>query len=123
MASIFVQEPGKETKYYPLGRRTNVIGRDEGLLIQILDNHVSRKHLQLLYNKDEDYFVANDMDSKHGTFLNGAKLRNETRLRDGDNLTIGQTNIFFSNEDFPDKDNALKYYKKVGERYRNTLTD
>ena len=45
MASIIVMTGAQKGNYYPLGHRTNVVDRDEGLLIQILDEHVSRKHM------------------------------------------------------------------------------
>lgn len=51
MASLIVTSGKHEGDYYPLGRRTNVIGRDEALPIQVLDNMVSRKHLQIRYDE------------------------------------------------------------------------
>ena len=38
MASIIVMTGTQKGDYYPLGRRTNVIGRDEALPVQILDD-------------------------------------------------------------------------------------
>ena len=52
MASLIVSSGKQEGDYYPLGRRTNVIGRDEALFIQILDHMVSRKHLQIRFDPD-----------------------------------------------------------------------
>ena len=52
MASLIVTSGKQEGDYYPLGRRTNVIGRDEALFIQILDNMVSRKHLQIRFDPE-----------------------------------------------------------------------
>ena len=52
MASLIVMSgPGVDT-FYPLGRRTTVVGRDEGISFQILDPHVSRKHFQILFKPD-----------------------------------------------------------------------
>ena len=122
MASIIVTSGTDEDKYYPLGHRTNVIGRDEALLIQILDEHVSRKHMQIRFDKETKLYYALDMKSKHGVFINGHKIEREIILNDGDNICIGETNIMFLKEDFPDKESALAHYKKVGERRRSTLT-
>ena len=47
MASIIVMTGEQEGDYYPLGQRTNVIGRAENLPIQILDERVSRKHMKI----------------------------------------------------------------------------
>jgi pSer/pThr/pTyr-binding forkhead associated (FHA) protein len=70
MASLIVIS-GKQTgEFLPLGRRTTVIGRDEALMIQILDDRVSRKHLQISYDKDKNEYHAIDMSSKHGVLTN-----------------------------------------------------
>ena len=49
MASIIVMTGAQKGNYYPLGHRTNVAGRDEGLLIQILDEHISRIQVFPMY--------------------------------------------------------------------------
>jgi pSer/pThr/pTyr-binding forkhead associated (FHA) protein len=123
MASIIVMTGAQKGHYYPLGHRTSVIGRDEGLLIQIIDEHVSRKHLQIRFDKDEGLYHALDMKSKHGVFINGSKIDNETALADCDQIHIGQTDLLFTEKDFDDGESALSYYKKVGERIRPTIID
>jgi pSer/pThr/pTyr-binding forkhead associated (FHA) protein len=123
MASIIVLDGAQKDSYYPLGHRTNVIGRDEALMIQILDERVSRKHLQIRYNKDKDEYRALDMSSKHGVLINGNKISAETPLQDGDKITLGTTTLWFTMSDFPDKESALSHYKKVGERSRPTYIE
>jgi pSer/pThr/pTyr-binding forkhead associated (FHA) protein len=123
MASLIVLDGSQKDSYYPLGRRTNVIGRDEALMIQILDDRVSRKHLQISYDKDKNEYRAIDMSSKHGVLINGNKIKDETRLVDGDNITIGAITLWFTVSDFPDKESALSHYKKVGERSRPTFIE
>jgi pSer/pThr/pTyr-binding forkhead associated (FHA) protein len=123
MASLIVLDGPQKDSYYPLGHRTNVIGRDEALMIQILDDRVSRKHLQIKYDKDKDGYHALDMNSKHGVFINGNKIKDETRLVDGDYITIGAITLWFTVGDFPDKESALSHYKKVGERSRPTYIE
>ncbi|MGD0573398.1 MAG: FHA domain-containing protein [Sedimentisphaerales bacterium] len=121
MASLIVLDGPQKDDYYPLGRRTNVIGRDEALMIQILDERVSRKHLQISYDKDKNEYRAIDMSSKHGVLINGNKIKEETCLVDGDYITIGAITLWFTVSDFPDKESALSHYKKVGERSRPTF--
>ncbi len=123
MASIFVMTGTQKGNYYPLGHRTNVVGRDEGLLIQILDEHVSRKHMQIGFDKDKGQYYALDMKSKHGVYINGSKIDNQTALADCDQIHIGQTNLLFTEKDFADPESALSHFKKVGERIRPTITD
>ena len=78
MASIIVATGPQKGDYYPLGHRTNVVGRDEALPIQILDEHISRKHMQIRFNSDKNEYYALDMKSKHGVSINGHKIENET---------------------------------------------
>jgi len=123
MASIFVMTGTQKGNYYPLGHRTNVVGRDEGLLIQILDEHVSRKHMQIGFDKDKGQYYALDMSSKHGVYINGSKIDNQTALADCDQIHIGQTDLLFTEKDFDDPESALSHFKKVGEGIRPTIID
>ncbi len=120
MASIFIISGDKKGSYYPLGHRTNVLGRNEALPIQILDDLVSRKHLQIRYDKLQDKHYAVDMKSKHGVFINDRKISEETALVDGDEILIGHTTLLFTEKDFDDRESALSHFKKVGERMRPT---
>ena len=120
MASIIIASGEQKGDYYPLGQRTNVIGRAEMLPVQILDDLVSRKHLQIRYVKEEGKYYAVDMKSKHGVFINGGKIAGETTLVDGDEILIGQTALLFTDKDFDDRESALSHFKKAGERARPT---
>lgn len=120
MASIIVTSGRQEGHYYPLGRRTNVIGRDEALPIQILDNLVSRKHLQIRYDKESGRYQALDMNSRNGVYVNNQRISEETALSDGDVVMVGMATLLFVDEDFDSEASALLYYKKVGERMRLT---
>jgi len=120
MASIIIISGPRKGNFYPLGQRTNVIGRAEALPIQILDDLVSRKHVQIRYDKDKNQYYALDMKSKHGVFINEKKITQETTLVDGDEILIGQTALMFTEKDFDDRESALSHFKKVGERMRPT---
>ena len=120
MASIIVTSGPQKGDYYPLGQRTNVIGRDEALPIQVLDELVSRKHLQIGFDKDMKRYYAFDMKSKHGVFINGKKINKETILADGDQIHIGRTTLLFTDQDFDNRESALSHFKKVGERIHTT---
>jgi pSer/pThr/pTyr-binding forkhead associated (FHA) protein len=121
MASLIVSSGKQEGDYYPLGRRTNVIGRDEALLIQILDNMVSRKHLQIRFDEKTGKHYAYDMKSRNGVYINNQRISGETPLADGDVILVGLTSLLFLDKDFKDKDSALLHYRKVGERMRVTV--
>jgi len=123
MASLIIMTGNQEGEYYSLGKRTNVIGRDEALPIQILDNRVSRKHMKIHYDPEQDGYSAVDLNSKHGVFINGEKISEETKLGNDAIITIGSTSLMFTLEDFDHKKDAALHYKKVGEKLRATIPD
>ncbi len=123
MASLIVISGANEGDYYPLGQRTNVIGRDQAVPIQIVDEHVSRKHMQIRFERADEMYYAVDMKSKHGVFLNGRRISEEAVLNDGDQILIGETTLLFTLEDFDDRESALSHFKKAGERIRVTRID
>ena len=114
MASMIVMS-GVSNKYYPLGRQTYVIGRSEKVDIQVVDEYVSRQHLQIRLDEGENRYYALDVGSRNGVFVNGIKIGKETALSDEDRIRIGDTIIFFTNEDFADSESALSHLKKTGE--------
>lgn len=123
MASIIITSGQKKGEYLPLGRRINVIGRAEALPMQVLDDLVSRKHLRIRYDEKTKEHAAEDMDSKHGVFINNRKITELTPLKEGDLIRIGQTVLMFTEKDFDDTESALAHYKKAGERQRPTMIE
>ena len=120
MASIIVTSGEQKGEYLPLGRRTSVIGRGEALPMQILDDLVSRKHLRIWFNEGTNKYDAEDMDSRHGVFINRHKITERTLLVEDDEILIGKTTLLFTEKDFDDRESALVHYKKIGERMRPT---
>lgn len=120
MASLFVIS-GDKVDYYPLGKRTHVIGRDEAVPIQVIDKQVSRKHMQIRFDKEKECFYSLDMTSRNGVFINGKKIDEETILADGDRIRIGNTDMLFTLKDFPGREDALHKFKKIGERRFSTF--
>lgn len=120
MASIIVTSGEQKGQYLPLGRRTSVIGRGEALPMQILDDLVSRKHLRIWFSETTKKYDAEDMDSRHGVFINRHKITERTLLTEDDEILIGETTLLFTEEDFDDRESALRHYKKFGERMRPT---
>jgi len=120
MASIIVTSGEQKGEYLPLGRRTSVIGRGEALPMQILDDLVSRKHLRIWFTEGPNKYDAEDMDSRHGVFINRRKITERTPLAEEDEILIGKTTLLFTEKDFDDRESALMHYKKFGERMRPT---
>ena len=123
MASIVIMNGNQQGDCYPLGRRTNVIGRDEALPIQVLDPQVSRKHMRIRFDSEQDQYIAADLDSKHGVYINSNKLEEDAPLVEGDQIRLGKVFLLFTLEDFSDQQSALNFFKKAGERLRGTLLD
>lgn len=99
-----------------------MIGRAESLPFQILDDLVSRRHFRVRFDKDAGKYYAEDMGSKHGTFINMRRITEETALVEDDEIRIGQTKILFTEKDFDTKESALMHWKKVGEKSGPTRT-
>ncbi len=121
MPSIIIVAGSNEGDYYPLGKRTMVAGRDEAVPIQIVDELVSRKHLQIRFEQSDSRYRALDMKSANGVFVNGRQIASETVLEDGDIIQIGNSKLMFTNKDFPDRESAMAHYHKQGERGKSTL--
>jgi pSer/pThr/pTyr-binding forkhead associated (FHA) protein len=122
MASIIIMS-GSKNDYYTLAQATIVLGRSETLPAQIIDEYVSRKHLQIRLDKNSGRYAALDLNSKHGAFLNDGKMTQETTLADGDQIRIGDTTILFTDHDFTTREDAIAHFKKHGERTRPTAID
>ena len=129
MASLIVMNGPKEGDYYPLCRGTNVIGRHESNPVQIIDSHISRKHIQIRFNTTEETYSVIDMSSKHGIFVNRIPIKDEAVLKDDDLITIGKTDLLFTLSEFKNNEDVQKYRdarkdrKKIGEKGKPTLVD
>ena len=69
-----------------------LIGRGETCDLVLLDADCSREHVELV--RDLDGTLARDLGSKNGSRINDRPLR-ERRLRDRDELLIGQTVVVY----------------------------
>lgn len=121
MASIIIISGPNEGDYYPLGTRTTVIGRDEGCPIQIVDELVSRKHVQIRFDKKADGYFALDMKSANGMKINGRAITTDTHLTDGDIIEIGTSRLMFTVTNFKDKQSAMDHFRRAGQRDKSTL--
>jgi hypothetical protein len=65
------------------------IGRSKDSDVQIEDRYASSLHARV-FSRESRFFVE-DMNSTNGTLLNGAVLKGEAELIDGDTVQIGDT--------------------------------
>jgi pSer/pThr/pTyr-binding forkhead associated (FHA) protein len=71
-----------------------VIGRGEGVQIDLDDEQVSKRHCQI--RVEGPVCTIQELGSLNGTFVNGRKMRDDTalRLRHLDEIQIGSTRLF-----------------------------
>jgi hypothetical protein len=69
-----------------------VLGRSRACDVNVNDVNVSRRHSELR-QEGATYWIV-DLGSTNGTIVNGKRVERE-RLRDGDRITLGSTEILF----------------------------
>ncbi|MDJ0701638.1 MAG: FHA domain-containing protein [Leptolyngbyaceae cyanobacterium MO_188.B28] len=77
------------------------IGRDpRQAALTIGDKRLSRCHAAIQYRKRQGFCLF-DLDSANGSFVNGARVRQQQRLKDGDHIRLGSlTFVFFICKEF-----------------------
>ena len=65
------------------------IGRDDTADLQLRDKAVSRRHATL--RVEGETAVIEDLGSRNGTFVNGDRVGDARRLREGDAVQVGAT--------------------------------
>ena len=91
-AQLVVFEDGAEKDTISVTKEPVVIGRLSTNDVVLSDPNVSRRHAEL--RRDGDGWMVVDLGSTNGTVVNG-KLAGEHRLKDGDKLTFGKTELVF----------------------------
>src|SRR5437660_967195 len=71
------------------------IGREEGNMLRLNDERVSRYHAKVQCDNDE--IILTDLDSTNGTRVNGAIVQLR-RLRVCDRISIGRSVLLFGSE-------------------------
>lgn len=100
MATLFVmqgRDRGKRFELKPGFPQT--LGRDESNKIQLADNEVSRRHIEVRDHlnsegKPSGYTVV-DLQSSNGTYVNDQRVT-QHQLRTGDRILIGRTLLLFT---------------------------
>jgi hypothetical protein len=73
-----------------------IVGREPSAGIAIGDPAVSRRHARVLH--DASGVWVEDLGSTNGTFVNGDRLLERHRLRDGDELKFGDSVVLFHDD-------------------------
>ena len=80
---------------YDLRIGSNIIGRGTDSDLQLLDQGVSRRHLDIQF--DGNFATAYDLGSTNGSTVNGHEISSQL-LRHGDVIRVGHTRIVFHQE-------------------------
>ena len=105
MTSIKIINGPQKGRVFELAQGIATVGRDQTNSIQVLDFEISRRHAEFHFRGDE-YWVF-DLDSSNGTFLNGDQIASN-RLKENDQIRIGQTLLEFGNHQQIDKDDTIQ---------------
>ena len=121
MATLVATAGPVEGQSFPLDlSRLISVGRDDQCTIQILDEQVSRRHLQIRFDQDDDRHYAVDMRSANGVYINGTRLTDDRPLGEGDIIRLGQSELRYTRDDVTDIDLAIEQFRKKDEWKRGT---
>jgi class 3 adenylate cyclase len=70
------------------------LGRAESNQVTLQDDTVSRRHAVIQAQGEQEYWLV-DFGSSNGSYVNGQRIAQPTRLRDGATLAIGATQYVF----------------------------
>ncbi|WP_420645761.1 FHA domain-containing protein [Candidatus Leptofilum sp.] len=88
-ARLVVEQGPEPNQTFTLGNAPQTIGRSANNGIIINDAEISRRHAQL--TPQADSYVLEDLGSTNGSFVNGLRLDQPTRLNHGDSVEFGDT--------------------------------
>src|ERR1700736_1917257 len=85
-ASLIVVDPSGHRSTVTIQAHPFRIGRQAGNQVVMRDNRASRVHLEMVVEQGE-YWIE-DLKSRHGTFVNGAKIQRH-KLKEEDRIDFG----------------------------------
>ena len=83
------------TRRFELRTGSNLIGRGTDADLQLLDQGVSRRHVDVQF--DGSFATVYDLGSTNGTSVNGHEVKSQL-LRHGDVVRVGHTRLVFQQE-------------------------
>lgn len=90
MPTAYLLTGESDTAAHPIANEL-VIGRGEQADLLLADITVSRRHASV--RQDGHTVVVTDLDSANGTFVNGERVYDGTRLEDGDVIQLGKAEV------------------------------
>lgn len=91
--------------FYILRRAITIVGREPLNDVVIPDPEVSRRHARIFW--EESSFNIEDLNSTNGTYVNGRRIDQETRLASGDIIDFGETvRVIFEHDIAPTSESS-----------------
>jgi hypothetical protein len=84
---------GRASHSFPLRREVG-LGREHDNAIVVADRKVSRHHARL--TPIDKTFIISDLGSANGTYVNGVRIAQPTRLKEKDKIGVGDTLFWFT---------------------------
>ena len=94
-----------------VGSNCWTVGRSDDNNLVLPDRWISRNHAMIQGMETGEFYLI-DLGSRNGSFVNGRRVSVPVTLRDGDNLTFGQTELQFYCPTKPQPHNAEKPFEK-----------
>ena len=76
-----------------LGEGTTFVGRDRDCAVRVDSHTVSRRHARIVVTPQET--TIEDLGSKNGTMVNGARISQPIALKDGDEIHVGSLTVTY----------------------------
>ena len=96
VASLYVLQGPDKGRALKTDDDTVLIGRGSDQ-VPLTDQTVSRRHAEL--KRENGFWVLRDLNSANGTYVNGTRITEPTRLKHGDQIKLGSTLLLYSGED------------------------
>jgi pSer/pThr/pTyr-binding forkhead associated (FHA) protein len=90
MKLIIEDDEGRKT-VVPIVREEITIGRQDGNTIRLTERNVSRRHARLV--KENSNLLIEDLGSYNGVRVNGEKITEKTKIKEGDLVEIGDYDL------------------------------
>ncbi|MHC4992440.1 MAG: FHA domain-containing protein [Planctomycetota bacterium] len=120
MASLIIVAGKSRGHFFHVVPPQIVVGRDEQCDIQVIDELVSRRHFEVRCEEGKETYELVDLKSSNGTFIADEKI-DQRDLKDGDVISVGDSKILFTTQEFPDRDTAMNFFKIRGQHGKSTL--
>jgi serine phosphatase RsbU (regulator of sigma subunit) len=118
MAKLVLLQGGQALPY-ELTRDETVLGRLPECDIQLQSNMVSRRHARVVRRGND--FLLEDLGSGNGSFVNGKRIAEATRLRHDDRVKFGPVLLRFESDN-PDDDNGSGFRTAVDDAFDLDVT-